>query len=54
VQFVRGRLPVVLPPFIGRQDELRTLHGLLEHERLVTIAGPGGGGKTRLAIAAAG
>jgi predicted ATPase/DNA-binding SARP family transcriptional activator len=36
--------------FIGRRRELAQLRGLLERERLVTITGPGGAGKTRLAF----
>jgi predicted ATPase/Tfp pilus assembly protein PilF len=39
-------------PFIGRAEELRTLSALLTggRARLVTLTGPGGVGKTRLAI----
>lgn len=33
----------------GRDSELAALHRLLDHERLVTVLGPGGVGKTRLA-----
>ncbi|WP_328402813.1 BTAD domain-containing putative transcriptional regulator [Nocardia sp. NBC_00403] len=47
---VRGRLPAQLTSFVGREDELRLLAGLLETSRLVTIVGPGGVGKTRLAV----
>jgi predicted ATPase/DNA-binding CsgD family transcriptional regulator len=45
-------LPRPLTRFIGRQDEIDTLMSLLEREdvRLVTLTGPGGIGKTRLAI----
>lgn len=41
----------VTTPFIGRETEINTLSHLLHHEkqRLVTIIGPGGMGKTRLA-----
>jgi hypothetical protein len=48
-------LPVFLAPLIGREHELVTLEQLLRHVgvRLVTLAGPGGVGKTRLAVAAA-
>ncbi|MFC9893794.1 BTAD domain-containing putative transcriptional regulator [Nocardia sp. NPDC127579] len=47
-----GRLPAQLTSFVGRTDELKSLAGLLEGARLVTIVGPGGVGKTRLAIGA--
>jgi predicted ATPase len=48
-------LPAQTTPFFGRQDELAILAGLLAdpHKRLVTVLGPGGMGKTRLALAAA-
>jgi predicted ATPase/class 3 adenylate cyclase len=44
-------LPVVPNPLIGRQAELADLSGkLVDGERLVTLTGPGGSGKTRLAL----
>jgi predicted ATPase/DNA-binding winged helix-turn-helix (wHTH) protein len=46
-------LPAARTPMIGRDRELESLVGLLEHNRLVTIVGPGGVGKTRLALEAA-
>lgn len=48
-------LPAQLTPFIGREVELAELAALLSgaEGRLVTIVGPGGMGKTRLALAAA-
>ena len=46
-----GNLPS-RPPLIGRDEDLAGVADLLGHERLVTIVGPGGVGKTRLAIAA--
>jgi predicted ATPase len=49
------RLPVPPTPLIGRESELAELGALLENPacRLVTIVGPGGIGKTRVALAAA-
>lgn len=46
-------LPVFRTSFIGRHAALAELGGLLGAERLVTLAGPGGAGKTRLAAQAA-
>ena len=43
-------VPVVLNRFIGRRAELVDLVELVGRQRLVTIVGPGGCGKTRLAI----
>jgi len=44
--------PLPVPPgrFLGRDEELERLTRLLEDERLLTLTGPGGAGKTRLAI----
>jgi predicted ATPase/DNA-binding CsgD family transcriptional regulator len=39
----------VLTSFIGRVEPVREVAGLLEKHRLVTVTGPGGVGKTRLA-----
>lgn len=47
-------LPVPLTPLIGRAVALTRLSQLLTTARLVTLTGPGGVGKTRLAGAAAG
>jgi DNA-binding SARP family transcriptional activator/predicted ATPase len=49
----RHNLPADATPFIGREIELAELGRLLTYERrrLVTILGPGGMGKTRLALA---
>ena len=48
-------LPVPATPFLGRRQELHELRQLLKapHPRLVTLTGPGGSGKTRLALQAA-
>jgi predicted ATPase/class 3 adenylate cyclase len=48
-----NNLPVQLTSFIGRQDEIRAVRQLLRKERLVTLVGAGGSGKTRLALQAA-
>jgi predicted ATPase len=50
---VRHNLPVQLSSFIGRESELSEVHGLVATSRLVTLTGPGGCGKTRLALQAA-
>ncbi|MDA0566424.1 AfsR/SARP family transcriptional regulator [Streptomonospora sp. S1-112] len=46
------RLPHHLTSFIAREDELTRVRDLLARERLVTLIGPGGAGKTRLSIEA--
>ncbi|MFU8850770.1 BTAD domain-containing putative transcriptional regulator [Micromonospora sp. SL1-18] len=46
-------LPSQLTSFVGRESELRRVDELLGAGRLVTLHGPGGAGKTRLAIEAA-
>jgi non-specific serine/threonine protein kinase len=43
-------LPAELSRFIGREQELRQLLSALRDARLVTITGPGGVGKTRVAL----
>lgn len=50
-----NNLPVQTTPFVGREEEIAALSDLLARPgtRLVTLAGPGGAGKTRLAIEAA-
>lgn len=48
-----SNLPVPLTSFVGRVAELDALAGALATARVVTVAGPGGCGKTRLAIAVA-
>ena len=46
---VRNNLPIQLTSFVGREAELINLSGLLEKNRLLTLTGVGGTGKTRLA-----
>jgi len=46
----RHRLPVLPDSFIGRDGELADVRKLIEGHRLVTLTGPGGCGKTRLAL----
>ncbi|QKW37758.1 winged helix-turn-helix domain-containing protein [Actinomadura sp. NAK00032] len=48
-----GGLPARLTSFIGRTADLGRVDGLLARARLVTLTGPGGSGKTRLALEAA-
>ena len=43
-------MPRPLSSFIGREDVLTEAAGLLARNRLVTLTGPGGSGKTRLCI----
>jgi DNA-binding SARP family transcriptional activator len=49
----RGTLPQALSSFVGRDKELDQIERTLADNRLVTLSGPGGVGKTRLAIEAA-
>lgn len=42
-----GNVPAELNRFVGREDELAALGGLLEESRLVTVVGVAGVGKTR-------
>lgn len=43
-------LPVPLTRFVGRETQLADVQGLLGAERLITLTGAGGIGKTRLAV----
>ena len=43
-------LPIALTSFVGRESELGQLREVLRQARLVTLSGPGGCGKTRLAL----
>ena len=46
----KHNLPAPLTSFIGRQRELDEVASLLEESRLLTLTGPAGTGKTRLAL----
>jgi predicted ATPase/DNA-binding CsgD family transcriptional regulator len=48
-----GNVPVELTSFVGRARELAEVKRLLAAARVVTLAGPGGIGKSRLALRAA-
>ena len=52
-QAPRHNLPTLLSSFIGRERELTEIRDRLAATRLLTLTGPGGVGKTRLAIEAA-
>lgn len=47
---LRQSLPVPLTSFVGRNHELAEVRRLLETTRLLTLTGPGGIGKTRVAV----
>jgi DNA polymerase III delta prime subunit len=46
-------LPLALSTFIGREREISEVKRLVGDDRLLTLTGPGGCGKTRLALAVA-
>lgn len=55
VRTSRARIPTPPTPLLGRERELAEVRGLVlsDDVRLVTLTGPGGAGKTRLALEAA-
>ena len=46
----RNNLPLQLTSFVGRVSEIAEVKALMATERLVSLTGPGGCGKTRLAL----
>lgn len=47
---IAGNLPAQLTSFVGREKEVDEIKELLRKNRLVVLTGPGGSGKTRLAL----
>ena len=52
VEFMKlqGGLPIGVAAFVGRQRERAKVADLVADARVVTLTGPGGSGKTRLAV----
>lgn len=50
---IPSNLPAPITPFIGREREVAAIKAILAESRLLTLTGPGGIGKTRLALAVA-
>ncbi len=50
VQEARHNLPVQLTSFVGREREMAELRELISNNRLITLTGTGGCGKTRLSL----
>ncbi len=53
LDFRPNNLPLQITKFIGREKEIDSVKQLLRTARMLTIVGPGGTGKTRLALRAA-
>ena len=50
LDYFQGNLPPQLTNFIGREQEIAEVNGLLNDTRILTLTGIGGAGKTRLAL----
>lgn len=50
LESLRHNLPVQLTSFVGREQELLELRQIVRTDRHVTVCGPGGVGKTRMAL----
>ncbi|HLF69392.1 MAG TPA: adenylate/guanylate cyclase domain-containing protein, partial [Actinomycetota bacterium] len=50
IDLLPNNLPSSMTSFVGRHDEIAEVTQLLSSSRLVTLLGPGGAGKTRLAL----
>ncbi len=50
LDYLRTNLPTNASSFIGRDEDVQEISTLLREHRLVTLIGPGGVGKTRLAL----
>ena len=50
IEIRKHNLPAQISSFIGREEEITKIKDLLNENRLVTLTGPGGVGKTRLAL----
>lgn len=50
---IPGNLPIQVTSFVGRDDQLKEVCALVRDQRLVTLTGAGGVGKTRLSLRAA-
>jgi predicted ATPase len=53
-EHINGNLPTSLSSFLGREAELQDLRDMAVNARMLTLLGPGGIGKTRLAVELAG
>jgi predicted ATPase/class 3 adenylate cyclase len=54
LESLQHNLPPQLTSFIGREKEIDELKGMIAGQRLITLTGSGGAGKTRLALRVAG